>query len=228
MSRHARASRDLSRRARAARDRRLELERLIADRFRSGSIGLDDAVKLFDELLPLARPASVRAFNRILTVVSRADGRGSSTSALFVSLFNRMARASPSRVAPDLHTYTITIGSFCSIGRLDFGFAAFGLILKKGFRVDAVAINQLLNGLCDAKRVSEAMDVLLRRMPEFGCTPNVVSYNTLLKGLCSESRAQEALELLHIRDGNGAIPAGFRQNVLAPDRTRFPRSPSPT
>jgi leucine-rich PPR motif-containing protein len=62
-----------------------------------------------------------------------------------------------SRVAPDLHTYTITIGSFCSIGRLDFGFAAFGLILKKGFRVDAVAFNQLLNGLCDAKRVGEGV-----------------------------------------------------------------------
>jgi hypothetical protein len=122
MSRHARAARGLFRHARSARDRRLELERLIADRFRSGSIGLDDAVQMFDELLPLARPASVRSFNRILTVVSRADGRGSSTSAaLFVSLFNRMARASPSRVAPDLCTYNITIGSFCSMGRLDFG-----------------------------------------------------------------------------------------------------------
>jgi leucine-rich PPR motif-containing protein len=52
-------------------------------------------------------------------------------------------------------------------------------------------INRLLNGLCDAKRVGEAMDVLLRRMPEFGCTPNVVSYNTLLKGFCNERRAQK-------------------------------------
>jgi hypothetical protein len=133
----------MSRHARAARDRRLELERLIADRFSSGSIGLDDAVELFDESPPLARPASsVRAFNRILTVVSRADGRGPSTSAaLFASLFNRMARASPStsRVAPNLWTYSITIGTFCSMGRLDFGFAAFGLVLKKGFRVDAVS-----------------------------------------------------------------------------------------
>ena len=116
--------------ASAARDRCLELERVIAGRFSSGSIGLDDAVKLFDELLPLARPASVRAFNQLLTIVSRAKGRGSSTSALVVSLFNRMARASPTKVSPDLRTYSKIIGSFCSMGHLDFAFAGFGLVLK--------------------------------------------------------------------------------------------------
>ena len=66
--------------SRRVRDRCLELERAIAARFRSGSLGLDDAIKLFDELLPIARPASVCAFNQILTVVCRAQGRGSSPS----------------------------------------------------------------------------------------------------------------------------------------------------
>jgi leucine-rich PPR motif-containing protein len=41
------------------------------------------------------------------------------------------------------------------------GFPAFGLILKTGWRVDEVVINQLLKGLCDAKRVGDAMDILL-------------------------------------------------------------------
>ncbi|CAN6325804.1 unnamed protein product [Urochloa humidicola] len=120
----------MSRLASAARDRCLELERVIAGRFRSGSLGLDDAVKLLDELLIYARPASVHAFNKILTAVSRAGGRRSSTSALVISLYNRMARASPNKVAPNLHTYSIIISSFCSIGHLEFSFAAFGLILK--------------------------------------------------------------------------------------------------
>jgi len=119
-----------------------------------------------------------------------------------------MARTSPNKVSPDRCTYNIIIHSFCSMGRLDFAFAGFGLILKKGFRVDAIVINQLLDGLCDAKRMGEAMDILLRRMPEFGCTPNVVTYNTLLKGFCNEKRAQEALELLHMMadDGGGSCP----------------------
>ncbi|CAO2140846.1 unnamed protein product [Urochloa humidicola] len=88
----------MSRLASAARDRCLELERVIAGRFRSGSLGLDDAVKLFDELLHYARPASVHAFNKILTAVSRAGGRGSSTSALVISLYNWMARAPTNKV----------------------------------------------------------------------------------------------------------------------------------
>jgi len=91
---------------------------------------------------------------------------------------------------------------------MEHGFAVFGLILKMGWRVNEIAINQLLKGLCDAKRVDEAMDILLRRMPEFGCTPNVVTYNTLLKGFYNEKRAQEALELLHMMaaDGGGSCP----------------------
>ncbi|XP_072151755.1 uncharacterized protein [Setaria viridis] len=187
----------------------------IAGRFSSGSIGLDDAVKLFDELLPLARPASVRAFNQLLTVVSRAKGRGSSTSALVVSLFNRMARASPTKEAPDLRTYSKIIGSFCSMGHLDFAFAGFGLILKKGFRVDAIVINQLLNGLCDAKRMGEAMDVMacakleqLRglRMRQQGLSPNVVNYGALIDALCKLGRVDEAMLRCNQMINEGVTP----------------------
>ena len=115
--------------SRRVRDRCLELERAIADRFRSGNLGLDDDVKLFDELLHHARPASVIAINQILTAFSRGQDRGSSTSALVVSLFNRMARAFPNKVAPDGFTYSILIGCFCRMGRLELGFASIGLVL---------------------------------------------------------------------------------------------------
>jgi leucine-rich PPR motif-containing protein len=178
----------------------LELERIIAGRARSGSLGLDDALKLFDELLSHARPASVAAFNHLLAAVSRASGRRSSTSdsGLVVSLFNRMIRECSPKVTPDLRTYSVLIGCFCRMGCLEHGFAAFGLILKTGWIVNDIVINQLLKGLCDRNMVGEAMDVLLQRMPELGCTPDVVSYNTLLKGFCNEKRAQEALELLRM------------------------------
>ena len=126
----------MSRSVSAARDRCLELERVIAGRARSGSLGLDDALKLFDEMLPHARPASVTAFNQILTAVSRASGRCSSStsdSELVVSVFNRM-----------IHECSIKVGGpqqlhlqhphwlLCRMDRLKHGFAAFGLILKTG------------------------------------------------------------------------------------------------
>jgi len=50
----------------------LELEHVIISRFHSGSLSLDDAVMLFDELLLVARPTSVHAFNKPFgTFVSR-------------------------------------------------------------------------------------------------------------------------------------------------------------
>jgi pentatricopeptide repeat protein len=51
--------------------------------------------------------------------------------------------------------------------------------------------------------MSDAMDVVLRRMQELGCTPNILSYNTLMKGLCTEKKSQKALELLHMMADDG-------------------------
>ena len=119
-----------------AADRCLELERVIAGRSRSGSLGLDDALELFDGLLTHARPASITAFNQILTAVSRASSQRSSTSEseLVVSLFNRMIRECTIKLALDLRTYSILIGCLCRMGCLEHGFATFGLILKSGWR----------------------------------------------------------------------------------------------
>uniref|UniRef100_A0A0E0EZG4 NADPH-protochlorophyllide oxidoreductase n=1 Tax=Oryza meridionalis TaxID=40149 RepID=A0A0E0EZG4_9ORYZ len=73
----------------------------------------------------------------------------------------------------------------------------------EGFRVDAIAFTPLLKGLCADKRTSDAMDIVLRRMTQLGCIPNVFSYNILLKGLCDENRSQEALELLQMMPDDG-------------------------
>jgi hypothetical protein len=51
------------------------------------------------------------------------------------------------------------------------------------------------------------MDIVLRRMPELGCTPDVFSLSILHKGLCNENKSQHALELLCMmlhNDGNYA------------------------
>ncbi|CAD6239063.1 unnamed protein product [Miscanthus lutarioriparius] len=91
-----------------------------------------------------ASPASVTAFNQILTAVSGASGRrcsSTSDSELVVSLFNWMIRECSIKVAPSSCTYNILIGYFCRMGCLKYGFAAFGLILKMGWRVDHIVIN---------------------------------------------------------------------------------------
>lgn len=63
------------------------------------------------------------------------------------------------------------------------------------------------------------MDIVVRRMPELGCTPDVISCSTLLKGLCDEKRTQEALELLRMMvDGGGScMPNVVSYNTVIDD-----------
>jgi pentatricopeptide repeat protein len=159
---------------------------------------------LFDELLPRNRPEHVIALNQLLTVVAHtlASSSVSDDPAVAVSHFNRMARASAKKVTPDLHTYSVIIGCFCRMGRLDHNFATFGQILKMGWIVNAIVFTHLLRALCAIKRTSEAMDIVLRWMPKLGCTPDVFSFSILLKGLCDENKSQEALELLRMMAHN--------------------------
>ncbi|RCV38762.1 hypothetical protein SETIT_8G167900v2 [Setaria italica] len=68
--------------------------------------------------------------------------------------------------------------------RPDLAPAFFGQLLRTGLGVSVITFNNLLKSLCLAKRTDDALDVLLHRMPEFGCVPDVVSYSILLKSFC--------------------------------------------
>ncbi|CAD6220840.1 unnamed protein product [Miscanthus lutarioriparius] len=78
-----------------------ELELFIGQCYRSGDLGPEDALDLFDELLHQARPGSVYALNQLLTTVARAPVSSTVRDgpALAVSLFNRMALAGAKKVA---------------------------------------------------------------------------------------------------------------------------------
>ncbi len=164
---------------------------------RAGGNGAEDARHVFDELLRRGKGATIYGLNRALDDVARHS------PAAAVSRYNRMARAGADEVTPNLCTYGILIGSCCCAGRLDLGFAALGNVIKKGFRVEAITFTPLLKGLCADKRTSDAMDIVLCRMTQLGCIPNVFSCTILLKGLCDENRSQEALELLQMMPDDG-------------------------
>jgi pentatricopeptide repeat protein len=85
----------------------------------------------------------VHAFNRVLTVVARADPSSSlrHSASLAVSLFNTMARAGVNKVVADICTFGILIGCFCTVGCLDLAFAAFGQVIKMGWREQVMALN---------------------------------------------------------------------------------------
>ncbi|GJM90687.1 hypothetical protein PR202_ga06990 [Eleusine coracana subsp. coracana] len=183
----AATARDVSRRVGSGRCSYSELGPIVGERFRSRSLSPDDALKLFDELLPQVKPASVYAINQLLTVIAHAPASPSVRNgpALAVSLFNRMAQSGAKNVASDICTYNIIIACFCRMGHLDLGFAAFCQILKMGWRVNTITFSHLLRALCVEKKMNDAMDIVLWRMPELA---DVFSYTILLKGLCDEKK----------------------------------------
>ncbi|CAN6310604.1 unnamed protein product [Urochloa humidicola] len=208
------AAADVPRRRRAEHRPCWVLERFIGECYRSGDLAPEDALELFDELLPQARPGSVYALTQLLNIVARAPESSAVRDgpALSVSLFNRMARAGVKKVAPDIYTYGVLIWSCCCLGRLDLAFAALGQIFKTGCSVSVITFNRLLNGLCSEKRTSDAMEIVLTRMGELGCMPDVFSFSILLKGLCDERKCQEAVELLHMMADDGG---NCRANVVS-------------
>jgi pentatricopeptide repeat protein len=133
-----------------------ELEQFVGRCYRSGDLGPEDALDLFDELLPQARPGSVYALTQLLITVARAPGSSTVRDGpvLAVSLFNRMARAGAKKVAPDIATYAVVISCCCVAGCLSLAFAAFGQIIKTGLRPDAMTFTPLLRTLCAEKRTT--------------------------------------------------------------------------
>jgi hypothetical protein len=155
-----------------------ELELFIEKCYRLGHLAPEDALDLFDELLPQNRPGHVIALNQLLTVVVRAPASSSNSDgpAVAVSFLNRMARADAKKVTPDLHTYSVILGCSYQMDRLDLGFATFGRILKTGWMVNAIVFTHLPRALCAIKRTSQAMDIVLRWTPELGCTPRCLPF----------------------------------------------------
>ncbi|CAN6227923.1 unnamed protein product [Urochloa humidicola] len=182
------------------------------ERARAGTLRPADAHSLFDELLRGQTRVPERAMNAFFAALARAppsaacgDGR-----ALAVALFNRISRAaaSPRAVAallPTEYTYNILIDCCRRARRPDLALAFFGRLLRTGLGIDVITFSGLLRCLCDAKRTDEALDVLLRRIPELGCVPNVISYSILLKGFCNEKNSQRAVELLRIMAEKGGV-----------------------
>ncbi|RCV33135.1 hypothetical protein SETIT_7G058100v2 [Setaria italica] len=179
------------------------------ERARAGTLRPADAHHLFDQLLRQPTSVPERALNGFLAALAQArpSSACSDSPALAVALFNRRSRnsAGPRVLPTTVHTYAILMDCCCRARRPDLAFAFFGRFLRTGLAISAILFNSLLKGLCDAKRTDESLDVLLCRMPELGCVPNVISYSVLLKSFCSEKKSQRAVELLQIMAKEGGV-----------------------
>uniref|UniRef100_A0A453DAX1 Pentatricopeptide repeat-containing protein n=1 Tax=Aegilops tauschii subsp. strangulata TaxID=200361 RepID=A0A453DAX1_AEGTS len=182
------------------------------ERVCAGTLRPEEAHHLFDELLSQAAAVPVRGLNNFLAALARAppsstcsDGPG-----LAIALFNRMSQGAGARVvSPTLCTYSILMDCCCRAGRPDLVVAFFGRLIRLGLRLNVIPFNNLLKGLCKAKRSNEALDLLLHRMPELDCAPDVFSYSIVINGCFKEGEVDKACNLFH-----GMIQLGVQPNVV--------------
>ncbi|KAF8673132.1 hypothetical protein HU200_048679 [Digitaria exilis] len=170
------------------------------ERARAGAFGPGDARQLLDELRRQGTRVHARALNGFLAALVQAapSAACSDSPALAVSFFSRMSRAAGSRMMSlSFHTYDILMD--CCIP-----LAFFGRLLRTGLGADEITLSKLLRSLCKAKRTEEALDVVLHRMHELGCEPNVFSYNIILKSFCDIGNTGRACELLRTMMEKGA------------------------
>uniref|UniRef100_J3LWX0 Pentacotripeptide-repeat region of PRORP domain-containing protein n=1 Tax=Oryza brachyantha TaxID=4533 RepID=J3LWX0_ORYBR len=131
-------------------------------RLRSGTLGPEDARRVFDELLPRA-PAD--AFNVLLADLARAPPSAACQDgpALAIELFKRMDR----RASPTIHTYGILISCYRRAHWPGLGFAVFGRLLRTGLRLNMVVYNSLIDCFSKDGKVDKAYQ-LLHDMKELG------------------------------------------------------------
>jgi pentatricopeptide repeat protein len=119
----------------------------------------------------------VRSLNSFLAALARAPGSTSCTvgPALAVTIFNRVCREEAGLwlAPPTVYTYNILMDCCCRAGRPDLGLAFFCRLLRTGLKTDEITASTLLKCLCYAKRTDEAVTVLLHRMSDLGCVPNL-------------------------------------------------------
>nr|GEU50575.1 hypothetical protein [Tanacetum cinerariifolium] len=96
------------------------------------------------------------------------------------------------------------------------------LLLKEmkenGIKPDIVTFGMLVNHLCKARRVDDALD-MFKKMKEgaegIAVKPDVILYNTLIDGLCKVGRQEEGLELMkQMMLDDSCVPSVVTYNCL--------------
>src|SRR5664279_2304226 len=152
-----------------------QLESLVKEHCRLGTLTIKDALQFFDRLLATKNPTpSIYSFNHLFTALTRMKNSNNHYSTVF-SLFNRWTQSRGVSPSPNVCTYSVLISYCIRMNQLRLGLVFLGQFIKGGQRAEPDIFNPLLKGLCYENRVSEAVAMLLYKMPKLRCTPNVIS-----------------------------------------------------
>uniref|UniRef100_A0A7S2Z9I4 Pentacotripeptide-repeat region of PRORP domain-containing protein n=1 Tax=Rhodosorus marinus TaxID=101924 RepID=A0A7S2Z9I4_9RHOD len=103
-----------------------------------------------------------------------------------------LRRMSRSRIAPNQVTHSIVISSYSKLGYPEKGEKWFKRILERKILPDTVVCTSLMQLRIEDNRLTDAVEVLLKTMPELGVEPDDVSYRAVVRALVGKNHMQHA------------------------------------
>ncbi|CAI9783686.1 unnamed protein product [Fraxinus pennsylvanica] len=88
---------------------------------------------------------------------------------------------------------------------MDAAFRIFHEMPRRGYSPDSYTYGTLINGLCRAGRIWEAIELLVE-MEAIDCSPTLVTYSLLIHGLCQSNYLEAAIDLLKKIRSKGIEP----------------------
>ncbi|XP_068644981.1 small ribosomal subunit protein mS78 (rPPR3a)-like [Aristolochia californica] len=166
----------------------------------------DQARKLFDELVQLNCPRTVKSLNALLSAAIDSGLHGN-VPELFQQLSSELS------IAPDRITYNILILAYCKMGSLDEALSVLVTMEAKGAEPVVITFNTLLHGFYGANRFPDA-EKLWAKMEECNISPNVVTFNEKMQALAPEGKSADVLQLIDEMRSRGLKPDIFSFNWL--------------
>ncbi|KAK9937936.1 hypothetical protein M0R45_014700 [Rubus argutus] len=159
---------------------------------------LEDALKVFDEMLQRRPLPSVVRFNQILTQVSKLKHYSA-----VISLNKRMSLLG---IASDVYTLSIIINCYCHLKQMEFSLSVLGQFFKLGLQSDVTTFTTLINGFIIENRLAEAAGIFSKMVEGGHCEPNVVTFSTIIKGFCMSGNNSAAIQLLRKMEERSLSP----------------------
>ncbi|KAK9942554.1 hypothetical protein M0R45_008212 [Rubus argutus] len=151
-----------------------QLRKLVRDPTSKPKVtNVDDALKVFDEMLHRRPVPSVVRFNQLLGQLAKLKHYS-----LVINLFKQMGQF---RIAHDNYTLNIIINCYCHLNQMGFSLSVLGQFFKLGLQPDVTTYNTVINSFVLKNKVAEAARLFCKMLEGGHCDPNVVTFGTLIR-----------------------------------------------
>ncbi|KAH0451032.1 hypothetical protein IEQ34_021724 [Dendrobium chrysotoxum] len=151
---------------------------------------VERAFRVYEEMSRRGYKLDIFAYNMLLDALAKADKQVD----LCYRVFGDMKQK---HCEPDQYTYTILIRMSGRTGRINDFLSFFDEMLGKGYSLNLIAYNTMLEALARHRMVDKAV-LLFTRIIGRDCRPNEFTYSILLEMLAAEGQLHRLNEVVEV------------------------------